>query len=171
MFHDGFEALTQNHIQERKLEAVNDLLPVFKAGEYTQPEDHAIVRGLLKAMLRQGLPSKREHNPYVRESSGTPWTDEELENAFETELKWTALNTISAKPAKVDVASTVKEGNVQRFRVTVRSETEMLSQLSPYYELTKALADTFKADDYLRFDTNDVPGSTSIDEDRDKNDP
>jgi hypothetical protein len=73
------------------LEAVNAVLPVFGHGEFTVPTDRPIVQNLLIRRLRGTLPPKQEYIPYVGEWKTVEWTEEELAAAFESELKWEAL--------------------------------------------------------------------------------
>ncbi|HEX7334299.1 MAG TPA: hypothetical protein VF290_22560 [Pyrinomonadaceae bacterium] len=105
----------QNAKSHLILEAVNAVLPVFNNGQFTKPEDRAIVRNLLIRQLLSTLPRKHEYMQYVGEWKTIAWTEEELAMAFAGNLKWEALQynwTIPIfEPAVPDtVAGTVAAG-------------------------------------------------------------
>lgn len=158
-FHDGAEAGMLNYLQESKLHAVNGLLPVFKAARYTQAEDEVIVRRLLLDMLKSGLPAKRNHNPYLGESTTQPWRDEELEVAFDRNLQWEPLDSQHCDLANVQMSATLSDAIQRDFRIEVQDPNEMLDRMAqavnPWAVLYRSLSEGLREDDYLRFE----PGS------------
>ena len=107
----------RNAKEELVLEAVNAILPAFVNAGFTVPADRAIVQKLPIRRLRRALPRKHEYIPYVGEWKTIEWTNEELATAFNSELKWEALQhdpTIPVfKPAVPDTIGGAVAGGFQ----------------------------------------------------------
>lgn len=100
------------------LKAVNDILPVFGRGRFTVPADRAIVQKLLIQRLRSTLPRKQEYIPYVGEWKTVEWTEADLGKAFESELKWEALQHDPTIPIfEPRVPDTVAGANAAGFSI------------------------------------------------------
>lgn len=106
----GMESEIQNAKNQQTLETVNTILPLFNRSKFTVERDREIVRGLLVAELARTLPAKKEYMQYLGEWKTTPWTEEELREAFTSELKWPSLQySPMFKPFEPKVPSTVTE--------------------------------------------------------------
>jgi hypothetical protein len=152
-WHDGFEAGTDNFIQESILRAVNELMPVVKSAQYTIVNDRSIVRALLRNMLKQRLPNKREHDPYLGESKPVPWTNNELDQAFESGLTWETLQTNSTDAFKVFVPTKLQAAAAQGFRVQVTPSVDYQNAVlfqSPFSKFAQVIAGAYVHDDFGR---------------------
>ncbi len=149
-FHDGHEAHMENYIQEATLNAVNGLLPVFQVADYTVASDRALVRTMLRDLLKRGLPNKRTHNPYVGESQGSSWTDQELAEAFESRLTWEPLETTRIDAFSVDVPDHLQQAAAQKFSVRIEpsSDYRFAREISPFGRLASALRRLFREDTF-----------------------
>ena len=106
----GIESEIQNAKNQKTLETVNTILPLFNRSKFTRERDREIVRDLLVSELAGTLPGKMEYIPYVGEWKTKPWTEEELRDAFNSELRWEPLQyTRSFTPFEPKVPSTVAE--------------------------------------------------------------
>src|ERR1700679_563198 len=95
----SIESGIQNAKNQRTLETINAILPLFSHSKFTVERDRDIVRNLLVSELMRILPRKMEYVPYVGEWITKPWKDEELQAAFTSELKWEHMQiNISFKP-------------------------------------------------------------------------
>ena len=119
LFHDGAESMVANCKEEAILSIVNEILPSFKAAEFTVDQDREIVQHLLTALLKNKLPPKRYLNPELGESSSSPWTDEELKDAFDKTLQWERLSTMDAGRSRVKVAASLQETVSRRYQVEI----------------------------------------------------
>jgi hypothetical protein len=109
LFRDGYESQQRNFINKEIVNAVNRILPIFLAGEYTEERDRTIVRTLLREQLKGSLPARKEYQPYVAEWMRVPWTDAELESAFESEITLGYQQSLSIERLAMDVPSTIEE--------------------------------------------------------------
>jgi hypothetical protein len=73
----SIESEIQNAKNQRTLETVNAILPLFNRSKFTVERDREIVRNLLVSELGRALPSKMEYLPYVGEWKTVSWTEEE----------------------------------------------------------------------------------------------
>ena len=106
----SIESEIQNAKNQRTLETVNTILPLFNRSKFTVERDREIVRDLLVSELVQTLPTKKEYMPYLGEWKTTSWTEEELRDAFTSELKWESLQQSPYfKPFEPKVPSTLAE--------------------------------------------------------------
>lgn len=114
----GLESEIQNAKNQRTLETVNTILPLFNRSKFTVERDREIVRNLLVEELVQMLPGKKEYMQYVGEWKTIAWTEEELREAFNNELKWEELQYFdSFKPFEPKVPSTVVEAAINGYRL------------------------------------------------------
>ena len=102
------ESEIQNAKNQKTLEMVNSILPLFNRSRFTVERDRHIVRDLLVSELERALPAKMEYVQYVGEWKTIRWTKKELQNAFQKELTWESLqyNPIF-KPFKPKVPSSI----------------------------------------------------------------
>ena len=106
----GMESEIQNAKNQRTLETVNTILPLFNQSKFTVQRDREIVRDLLVSELARTLPRKMEYMQYLGEWKTMAWTEEELRDAFKSELKWEHLQYAeNFKPFEPKVPSTVAE--------------------------------------------------------------
>jgi hypothetical protein len=112
-FRDGFESQQQNVISERVLAAMNEVLPIYDDGAFTEPQDREVVTTLLIDHLKETLPAmKRNPGPYGGgEWETTQWTTESLAPFFAGEAEVPDLESSiplarfdSAVPASLDEA-------------------------------------------------------------------
>jgi hypothetical protein len=89
----SIESGTQNAKNQRTLETVNAILPLFNRSKFTVERDREIVRDLLVSELMRMLPGKMEYLQYLGEWKTIPWTEEELRAAFTSELKWERMQS------------------------------------------------------------------------------
>jgi hypothetical protein len=120
-FHDGYEAHLDNFIQESLLGSINEILPTFKASRFSIETDRKTVRALLITLLKNRLPNKRTHDPYLGESQGVKWTNEELASAFDEPLRWEKLQTIGADPARLGIPHTLEDAAMQAYEVEIKN--------------------------------------------------
>lgn len=114
----GVESEIQNAKNQRTLETVNTILPRFNESKFTVERDRQIVRDLLVSELVRILPSRKEYVQYVGEWKTIPWTEEELREAFTSELKWKELqHSPLFKPFTPKVPSTVAEAVRNGYRL------------------------------------------------------
>lgn len=114
----GVESEIQNAKNQRTLETVNTILPLFDRSRFTVERDRQIVRDLLVSELVRALPGKMEYVQYVGEWKTIPWTEEELREAFTSELRWERLqHTPLFKPYAQKVPSTVAEAAANGYRL------------------------------------------------------
>jgi hypothetical protein len=106
----SIESEIQNAKNQKTLETVNAILPLFNRSKFTVERDREIVRKLLVSELMRTLPSKMEYLSYLGEWKTSSWTEEELYEAFTSELKWPPLQYSHLfKPFEPKVPSTVAE--------------------------------------------------------------
>jgi hypothetical protein len=117
LYRDGAEALMSNHQAQNIFSAVNEILPSFKASEFSVEQDRAKVKRLLKTLLKRKLPAKGEFIQYFGEASRSAWTDEELEDAFEHQLQWKEMDVISVSPIRLKVAPSISEAVNRRYKI------------------------------------------------------
>jgi hypothetical protein len=114
----GLESEIQNAKNQRTLETVNTILPLFARSKFTVERDREIVRDLLVSELVQTLPGKMEYQQYLGEWKTIPWTEEELRDAFTSELKWESLQHARYfKPFEPKVPSTLVEAVKNGYRL------------------------------------------------------
>ena len=114
----GIESEIQNAKNQMTLETVNTILPLFNRSKFTVASDRQIVRDLLVSELKRTLPGKMEYLPYVGEWKETSWTEEELREAFTSDLKWKSLQySHQFKPFEPKVPSTVSEAVTEGYRL------------------------------------------------------
>lgn len=114
----GMESEIQNAKNQRTLETVNTILPLFDNSKFTVERDRQIVRDLLVSELVRMLPSKKEYMQYLGEWKTMSWTKEELREAFTSELKWESLQYSSVfQPFEPKVPSTVPEAVINGYRL------------------------------------------------------
>jgi hypothetical protein len=118
MLGHSIESGIQNAKNQRTLETVNTILPLFNRSKFTVERDREIVRDLLVSELARALPGKMEYIQYVGEWKTISWTEEELRDAFTSELKWESLQyTDSFRPFEPKVPSTVAEAVINGYRL------------------------------------------------------
>lgn len=106
----GMESQIQNAKNQRTLETVNTIMPLFNRSKFTVEQDREMVRKLLVSELMQTLPGKMEYTEYIGEWKTRSWTEEELREAFASELKWDRMQHIyNFKPFRQKVPSTVTD--------------------------------------------------------------
>jgi hypothetical protein len=114
----GMESEIQNAKNNRTLETVNTLLPLFGASKFSIESDRVIVRDLLVSELARMLPSKLEYTPYLGEWKSTSWTKDELLNAFSSELEWEEMQETSMfKPYVMKVPETLEAAKARGYDV------------------------------------------------------
>jgi hypothetical protein len=114
----AIESEIQNAKNQRTLETVNAILPLFNRSKFTVERDREIVRGLLVSELMKMLPAKQEYMLYLGEWKTIPWTEGELRDAFTGELKWERLAYNDCfKPFEPKVPSTVIEAVANGYRL------------------------------------------------------
>ena len=139
------ESEIQNAKNQKTLETVNSILPLFNRSKFTVERDRQIVRDLLVSELERALPAKMEYVQYVGEWKTKRWTKEELQNAFNSELKWEDLQYSQFfKPFKPKVPSTIAEAVKNGYRMdrmSLQNEWTWASLIdwSAFAPLVKAL--------------------------------
>jgi hypothetical protein len=114
----SIESGIQNAKNDRMLETVNAILPLFDQAKFTVERDREIVRDLLVSELVRLLPGKMEYIPYAGEWKTISWTKEELQEAFSSELKWESPQQFKYfKPIELTVPSTVAEAVRKGYRL------------------------------------------------------
>jgi hypothetical protein len=81
-FRDSNESQQQNFINERILDAVQEVLPIYSEGQFQNEHDRDLVTELLIDHLKRALPPIKESNPYFGEWKTTQWTNELLAPFF-----------------------------------------------------------------------------------------
>jgi hypothetical protein len=115
---DGMESEIQNAKNQKTLETVNTILPLFNRSKFTVESDREIVRELLVSELVNTLPGKKEYMRYVGEWKTIPWIKEELREAFTSELKWEPLQyNQTFKPFEPKVPSSVEEAVANNYKL------------------------------------------------------
>lgn len=124
LFRDGIAGPYANFIQESILHSINRLLPQFKTSSYTLDSDKIRVQKMLRDQLLKSLPTRRLHDPYLGETLSKPWTEKELESAFDTELSWDSMVTIPTQAFDVSLASSIEEGVKRGFQLTTMPSSD-----------------------------------------------
>jgi hypothetical protein len=112
-------AMQQNQINQAILSGVNDIITLYKNAQFTVPQDALVVKKLLTKLLLKRLPAKKEYEPYLGEWRTISWTEEELANAFESELTWERLQSASINPFVLNVPRTIDEAVRREYKSEV----------------------------------------------------
>jgi hypothetical protein len=117
LFRDSKESMQQNYINDAILTAVNRILPLFKDAAFSVQHDRSSVSQLLRLVLKERLPSKKEHQPYLNEWKTVEWTEQELDDAFERTLTWDAGERGRIARFKMRVPDSIETAARRRFRL------------------------------------------------------
>ncbi|MBD2124749.1 hypothetical protein [Trichocoleus sp. FACHB-262] len=129
LFHDGFESMQQNYINEQILVTVNRLLPVYKNSCFRTEYDNSYVTGLLRQHLMSKLPSKKQQmTPYLGEWKTELWTEEEISAAFDKELQWPKQKTTPTEPNSTNVPDTITKAVNRQYKIDKQEFGKLLSQ-------------------------------------------
>jgi hypothetical protein len=117
LFRDSWESQQQNYINDAILSTVNKILPLYKNALFTIEDDRKIVQGLLLNLLKRKLPAKKEHQLYLGEWKTNRWTDDELKDAFDNELKWNSEISLKRPEFEMDVPKTITEAVQRNYKI------------------------------------------------------
>ncbi|MER8595980.1 hypothetical protein NKH33_31355, partial [Mesorhizobium sp. M1182] len=121
VYHDGDEALSANFISQAVLGAANELASLLPSANFSLEKDRSTVKRLLLKSLELALPRKRDHDPYVGESTHSSWTEKELEAAFDAKLPIPSLKTTLTDPFTVVVPSTLGEASIKQYSIEIEA--------------------------------------------------
>jgi hypothetical protein len=114
---DSWESQQTNFVNDSILKAVNEILPLYKKALFTVETDRKIVSSLLLRLLKEKLPAKKIHQPHLSEWKTERWTEEELKDAFENELKWEPEISTTKHPFAMNVPSTINEAVQRNYKI------------------------------------------------------
>lgn len=140
-FRDSFESMQQNHINERLLQTVNAIGPMFESSEFTEPADRDLVRGLLIEHLRRRLPPRKQHQEYLGEWTNEQWTDDELAMAFTGELPIPNTQTMATTSFDTAVPADIDGAVAAGYRIAAPSLADAFNPLSGLIGRMSASAD------------------------------
>ncbi|MEV4064687.1 hypothetical protein [Nonomuraea dietziae] len=127
-FRDSFESQQQNAISTQLLTCVNKILPIYRVAEFQTEHDHRAVTGLLINHLKNTLPRKKKHVPYLGEWESTAWTDEEIAAAFYGNMDIPRLDQLATARFRTEVPDTVAAAAGHRYRINA---PDLLTHLNP----------------------------------------
>jgi hypothetical protein len=146
----SIESSIQNSKNQKILEMVNNIMPLFKQSSFTVYSDREIVENLLLDELVKILPSKMEYHEYVGEWNSRPWRKEELRNAFKSklELPYSQNYAKSFKHFDQKVPKTIKESVLNNYKIQQmpsQNEWTWLTLLEPSKEDYKVISVIIKS--------------------------
>lgn len=128
---NGMQSQLQNGISIHTLEVINQLIPLFRNSLFTVASDRIKVKNLFIQQLIKVLPQKKEYLQYLGEWKAIEWTEEALQDAFESEIKLDGLQQgPKIKPYSLKVPSTICEAQENGFQLDsapMQSEFSWLS--------------------------------------------
>jgi hypothetical protein len=152
-FRDSGEMMMRNYIAESLLHTVNLILPVYREAKFLLPQDRELVNKLLHQLLKSTLPSKAENQPYLGESKKTPWSDQELTNAFNRPLEWQALATMKVERFKINVPHSLRDAAGRNFKIRIEEPgvyVMLEAYGNPFYQAAREFER--KEQEYLKLD-------------------
>lgn len=140
----SIESTIQNAKNQRTLETINTILPLFNRSKFTVERDREVVQELLVSELMRTLPGRMEYLPYLSEWKTIPWTREELRAAFTGKLKWEPMQSNPIfRPFEPKVPSSLAEAIINGYqldRMPAQNEMTWLTLLS-FEKVWKVLAE------------------------------
>ncbi len=138
---DSFESMQTNHINEMILRHVNQVACVYGKAKFRTEYDHSAVTGLLLEHLKRRLPAKKERQPYLGEWKYTPWTDEDLVQAFVGELAIPSQQTMPIRPFRTNVPDSIEQAVRLRYQIGRMSLAELTNPTASLARAFESLID------------------------------
>jgi hypothetical protein len=126
---DSWESRQSNQRNKMLLAAVNQVLPVYGHAQFRTEHDTIKVTNLLRKRLKTQLPPRKEHQDYLGEWKTIPWTDKDLEQAFQGKIEIPTDQSMTVEPFRTQVPTTLEEAVARKYKVNAMTWRERANPL------------------------------------------
>jgi hypothetical protein len=114
---DSWESHQSNAINNQLLAAVNEILPVYGRAKFRSEHDSTEVTQILTKLLKDRLPPRKLHQPYLGEWKSVSWTDKDLQSAFQGMIEVPSDQTLRVRSFNTDVPIRLEEAVTRSYKV------------------------------------------------------